>query len=71
LEDLTWLVNLPPAAREAVGYVDFDLMLSHSPRLPIDHAYMTGWNEAEQISIGTQTRKKKFIHHTEKNNEFD
>lgn len=51
MEDLTWLVNLPPAGREAVGAVDFDLLLSDSPRLPEDSAYMAGWNEAKKISI--------------------
>lgn len=61
MEYLRWLINLPPAAREAVGYVDFDLVLSVSPRLPMDSAYMTGWNEAKQISIATQSRKIQSI----------
>ncbi|MBD1913626.1 MULTISPECIES: hypothetical protein [unclassified Leptolyngbya] len=59
MEDLMWLIVLPPAAREAVGYVDFDLILSDTPRLPNDDAYMRGWNEAKEISITTQFRKRQ------------
>ena len=56
-----WLIILPPAAREAVGYVDFDLVLSDSPRLPNDDAYMRGWNEAKEISIAVQSCKERTL----------
>lgn len=56
-EDLTWLINLPPGGREAVGFVDFELVLSTLPRLPHDDAYMRGWSEAKEMASRTSRRQ--------------
>jgi len=50
VEDLTWLIVQPPEAREAVGFVDYDLAINLSPRLPYDSAYMRGWNDAKEMA---------------------
>ncbi|MEP1080064.1 hypothetical protein NDI52_32380 [Leptolyngbya sp. PL-A3] len=57
MEDLMWLIVLPPEGRESVGFVDYDLSLSQSPRLPHDEAYMRGWNEAQELATKSLRNK--------------
>ncbi|MBD1913622.1 MULTISPECIES: hypothetical protein [unclassified Leptolyngbya] len=57
MEELLWLIVLPPEGREAVGFVDYDIALSAEPRLPQDEAYMRGWSEAQGLAIKIQTIK--------------
>ncbi|MBD1912604.1 MULTISPECIES: hypothetical protein [unclassified Leptolyngbya] len=55
MDDLSWLIALHPAGREAVGFTDYDFM--PAPRLAYDDAYMKGWNDAH--SMATKIQKNK------------
>lgn len=59
MDDLSWLVALHPAGREAVGFTDYDFM--PTPRLAGDDAYMKGWNEAHKMATKTQLHKSGAI----------
>jgi hypothetical protein len=59
MDDLSWLIALHPAGREAVGFTDYDFM--PTPRLASDDAYMKGWNEAHKMATKMQLHRSSTV----------